>query len=394
MAVTETTPLVQAMDSDASNPPPWGAVALLCIFYATGGVYTIFSVFIRNQVSETLGTNADFVSECQSLFWLGYVASTMMLLPAFDTYGRSKPFFLAGWIGLFAAGVSFLTTETWVYALCQFMIGFSLMPVGNMSYVWASELVPASSHNNVCSVYNVCYSAVGIGIAAASYAMKDSGIAWQVQQALWYLPVALGLLVGPFLVPESLEPTMASQKRARSGEGLDSVFRQPVLSQTVATMVCWFAVATAYYGLSYASDNLAPDVYLQMGLLSMVDILCYVAAKFIVDLMGTKTAQMTSLAGASAALLLCAVLPEKSVPLMCASLFGRLCISVAFATIFLLIYDFPASLRASALGAANVTARLGCAISPLLATVPPSLVCGGLSLAALCASAATWSLPA
>ena len=31
------------------------------------------------------------------------------------------------------------------------------------------------------------------------------------------------------------------------------------------------------------ADNLAPDVYLQMGLLSMVDILCYVAAKFIVD---------------------------------------------------------------------------------------------------------------
>ncbi|OLP97931.1 hypothetical protein AK812_SmicGene19666 [Symbiodinium microadriaticum] len=52
MAVTETTPLVQALDSDASNPPPWGAVALLCIFYATGGVYTIFSVFIRDQALQ------------------------------------------------------------------------------------------------------------------------------------------------------------------------------------------------------------------------------------------------------------------------------------------------------------------------------------------------------
>ncbi|CAE7441031.1 unnamed protein product [Symbiodinium sp. CCMP2592] len=229
----------------------------------------------RDEVSETLGANVDFVSECQSLFWLGYVASTMMLLPAFDTYGRKKPFFLAGWIGLFAAGVSFLTTEAWVYALCQFMIGFSLMPVGNMSYVWASELVPASSHNNVCSIFNICYSAVCVGMAAASYGMKDTGISWQVQQALWYLPVALGLLAGPFLVPESLEPTVASQKLARSGEGLESVFRQPVLSQTLATMVCWFAVATGYYGLSYASGNLAPDLYLQMGLLSLVDICCY-----------------------------------------------------------------------------------------------------------------------
>mmetsp|Transcript_27034 Transcript_27034/g.62946 ORF Transcript_27034/g.62946 Transcript_27034/m.62946 type:complete len:395 (-) Transcript_27034:107-1291(-) len=384
MAVGETTPLVQETGLLAPT-------IVLGVFYSAAGIYQVFSVFVADKIAQTLGSSVGFVSLCQSLFWLGYAAATVLLLPFLDTYGRRGPLFVCGWIGLAAAMMSLTTHTELVYAVCQFLIGFFMMPTGNVAFVIAQEILPETRHNSTLAFYNVSYSILGIAMAAASYSCNGSQISWQIQELFWYLPIVAALTAGPFFIHESLETLDKTQKLLPRQEDV-SLFRPPVSKLTGALMICWLAVATGFYGLSYNSGNLAPDIYLNMGLLSCIDLVFYSMSLPIIDNLGKREALATVLMGTSILMLMCAVLPEKSWTLMCVSLLARLCLDVGFASVFLLLADFPACLRVSALGAANTVARLGCASAPLLALLPTSASCVGLSVLALLASGAAYSI--
>merc|ERR1719382_1798632 len=209
------------------------------------------------------------------------------------------------------------------------------------------------------------------------------------------------LLVGPMFVSES--PVFAAKDggsaatgeaaEAAGGSGLQAVFGAELRRTTFYTCTCWTAASISYYGLSYSAGNLSPNLYLNVILFALMDIVGYSIPGPMVASFGSRLTQAGGFLGTSLSLLLCAVLPQGTWMAVGCALLGRLCIDVAFSTVFLLIVEcFPSHCRAAALGVANVASRLLTFASPLCAVAPAYLSCGLLSGTCATALAATWML--
>merc|ERR1719291_830123 len=221
----------------------------------------------------------------------------------------------------------------------------------------------------------------------------------------WYVPLLLICLAGTLFVNESPVFTAHGQgspsKRPATTEagkpaevsGLRLVFGAGVRGTMVCTCICWTAASVSYYGLSYSAGSLSPNVYLNVILFALTDIVGYAIPAPLVASMGSKHAQMAGFFGTALSLLMCALLPQGSWVVVGCALVGRLNIDVAFSTVFLLLVDcFPSSCRAAALGVANVSSRLLTFAAPLSAMVPTYLSCGVLSALSAVAVWATWLL--
>ncbi|KAL0104135.1 hypothetical protein PUN28_017089 [Cardiocondyla obscurior] len=152
-----------------------------------------------------------------------------------------------------------------------------------------------------------------------------------------------------------------------------------ILIRLLVCSFCWLTNTFVYYGLSLNSVAFAGDKYINFMLVAAVEIPAYCLAWVLTDHIGRKPTLSGAFLLSGAFCLAIEFVPAGAWsygPLLL-YMAGKLCITVAFATVYVYTAElFPTTLRHSLLGICSMTGRIGSILSPqtpLLAHLMPSL---------------------
>ncbi|XP_037875285.1 organic cation transporter protein isoform X1 [Bombyx mori] len=158
---------------------------------------------------------------------------------------------------------------------------------------------------------------------------------------------------------------------------------QVLRSKTIMTRLCvccfwWITLTFVYYGLSINSVSLAGNSYVNYILTSLVEIPGYCLSVLTMDRFGRKASIMTAFIVCGLSLVGLPFVPENIIWLQTTlNMIGKLCISMAFSSIYIYTSElFPTEARHTLLGACSMIGRIGSLVAPqtpLLMTYMESL---------------------
>ncbi|XP_045535888.1 organic cation transporter protein isoform X2 [Papilio machaon] len=158
-------------------------------------------------------------------------------------------------------------------------------------------------------------------------------------------------------VPENFEPP--------------SVMLAVLKSRVLMTRLCicafwWVTVTFIYYGLSINSVSLAGNSYINYILTSLIEIPGYGLSVITLDRFGRKKSIITAYFICGVSLIALPFIPTSMVWLQTSlNLFGKLCISMVFSSIYVYTGElYPTGLRHRMLAACSMTGRIGQMIAP------------------------------
>eukprot|EP00747_Dinoflagellata_sp_TGD_P104778 gnl/TRDRNA2_/TRDRNA2_169350_c10_seq1.p1 gnl/TRDRNA2_/TRDRNA2_169350_c10~~gnl/TRDRNA2_/TRDRNA2_169350_c10_seq1.p1 ORF type:complete len:250 (+),score=4.76 gnl/TRDRNA2_/TRDRNA2_169350_c10_seq1:75-752(+) len=179
-----------------------------------------------------------------------------------------------------------------------------------------------------------------------------------------------------------------------SSRSCGNLCRQKLLIRTAAISVCWIAGCLSYFGLAFSAGNLSSDLYANMGLLALVDVVGYFLPAPLVVSLGRVGAQKAAFSTASALLIICSFLHRGSLALLGCVLCGRLAVDVAFSTNLILSMEcFPTECRSTAFGVSQFAGRFGTLFAPFMSLIPATIACPIFGSLCVLAAACTCLLP-
>jgi len=337
---------------------------------------------------------------CQCFLWIGWCLASATYMLVIDRFGRKTPCYTLAFIGVIAGIAGTRATEVWVYGTACFAVGFTLPPSGQIAFLLALETV-AERMKKPCQIgWLVCYSLALMIMALVCWTVTGS-MNWRLETALWYLPLLVLVLIGAIFVSESPAFTTRDKGKvavteAAQGEGwreLRMVLGEELWRTTALSCVCWTGVCLSYYGLSYSSEDLSTNVYLNIILFCVVDIFSWGLTGPVLLIFGNKDSQMFGFLGSAVFFLLSAMMPTGSALAIGCALAARLCLNLVWSTVYLLIVEcYPFSCRSAAMGALNGVSRLFTSAAPICALVPTYLTYSVLAALCVAGLAATWLL--
>mmetsp|Transcript_47833 Transcript_47833/g.124056 ORF Transcript_47833/g.124056 Transcript_47833/m.124056 type:complete len:430 (+) Transcript_47833:128-1417(+) len=395
----ELEPLVGQRDDEVANAIRVtvlaGGIGIL------GSAATELIVFTLDKIdADPTAFSETETVYCQCLLWIGWCLASSTYMLVIDRFGRKAPCYTLALIAIIAGIASTRATQVWFYGVAMFVVGYTLPPSGQIGFLLVQETVVERLRPACQIAWLMCYS-LGLIIMAVLCWTVTASMNWRLETALWYLPMLVIVLMGIVFASESPAYTTrdkgsAATAEAAQGEGwseLRILLGEGLWRTTALTCVCWTGVCASYYGLSYSSENLSSNVYLNIILFSAVDIVSWGLTGPTLLWAGNKDSQVYGFLGSAVSLFLAAMMPTGSALEVGCALAARLCLNLAWSTVYLLIVEcFPPHCRSAAIGVSNGVARLFTSAAPLCALVPT-----GLSysvLAALCGAAmvATWLL--
>ncbi|CAH2084366.1 unnamed protein product [Euphydryas editha] len=159
--------------------------------------------------------------------------------------------------------------------------------------------------------------------------------------------------------------------------GIEPNEKQPHLllqllkSRVLMTRLCicsfwWITLTIIYYGLSINSVSLVGNSYVNYILTALVEIPGYCLSIFSLDRFGRKSSIMTAFFICGVSLVSLPFVPEHLQWLqICLNLLGKLCISMAFSSIYIYTSElYPTTLRQSLVNLCSMSGRIGHVIAP------------------------------
>jgi len=353
----------------------WCRLAKIVTF--VGGVYvssfvcTNFTIFSAGRIlSDIPGMTKESLGTCQSMFWIGQMAAAGLIMPHLDAWGRKQPTFFLLLLSLGAAILVTYATTVWLFGAGLFFLGVFYSPSSLTAAIWSQENVPPSRRSTVLVIANVGYSAGSTLMAVACMYTKDWS--WRDETRLWFSPLLVIMIVGPFVTGEpSRAKTDDQQDEVSFTAQTRALFFSHLWRNTVGTLLCWTACSLSFYGLNYSAGNISDDLYTNMALFGLVDIVSYFLPLPIMESLGNVKSQILGFGGASIALLCDCFANKKSMGAFIWALIGRFFVNLAFTTVYALIVDcFPEERRAAAMGFANLFGSLGSTVAPYTILLP------------------------
>ncbi|CAH1636283.1 unnamed protein product [Spodoptera littoralis] len=181
--------------------------------------------------------------------------------------------------------------------------------------------------------------------------------------------------------PDPKKPTQTDE--VEEPEDKRGILLQVVKSKTLMfrLIVCsfwWITLTFVYYGLSINSVSLVGNSYVNYILTSLVEIPGYCLSVLTLDRFGRKSSTMTAFIICGISLIAMPFVPE-TIPWLqtTLNLLGKLCISMAFSSIYIYTGElFPTQARHRLLGTCSMAGRIGALVAPqtpLLMTYMESL---------------------
>ncbi|KAJ8723076.1 hypothetical protein PYW08_002988 [Mythimna loreyi] len=173
------------------------------------------------------------------------------------------------------------------------------------------------------------------------------------------------------LLTEDPERLSQTADKVPLDEDKRSILMQVLRSRTLMLrlLVCsfwWVTLTFVYYGLSINSVSLVGSKYVNYILMALVEIPGYCLSVLTLDKFGRKTCTMTAFIICGCSLIAIPLVPlSMSWLQITLNLVGKLCISMAFSSIYIYTGElFPTQARQSLLGACSMAGRVGAMVAP------------------------------
>ncbi|XP_035226185.1 organic cation transporter protein-like isoform X3 [Stegodyphus dumicola] len=359
----------------------------------------------------------------KSVFMGGVMVSVVLFGYIADKLGRRPAIAACAFIGVSSAIICTFSISFIMFAVSRFFVALGIDGVFNTSFVLLMEVVgpDCRSFYGLAIEFGWCIGIVSLPVFA--YLLRD----WfWIQTALtapcllllsswWLLPESPRWLLSQGRVEEAqetlskaakangIEPSdidttlrkimskasEAHESGEASGNFLD-LLRTPGLWQmTLNVYFLWFVNVFVYYGLSYNTNELAGDPFVNFALSGAVEFPAYVLSIIAIRSLGRRNPLAVALIIGGVACLLCYLMPENPWWFgVTVSMIGKFCISCAFGIILVFTAEiFPTVVRNIGLGSASMVGRVGSILAPFIrelghATHPvvPQIVYGVLAV--------------
>lgn len=389
----------------------------LRVFLLAGAIYistsplTQLYVFINEKIvndPKLPQFTSMSVSTCEMLVFIGWALGTVAWGPVYDQWGRrSLTYALA-----LGSGLAFMCTAAvtyservalYGYAVSKFIIGLCL-PCFEGSYTMIQEIVPSHRRAATTAGLNVAWS-IGRALMALLCGTVTRHLNWHLETFIWSGWFTLLVFIGFPLVQESLRFLVAKANRAEAAKVAETIARvngvdwlrlklatSHVSKQQVMKphrlskrqlrlrgLICsvnWMTVSLCFFGITYAAGKISSNMYINMILFSMVDILAYFALAPILSVFGRIRTYQAALIVAATFLLLCGFLPHGSWILVTCVLVGEISVDIAFSVTYLIQAEsFPTDCRITAFGCCSSIGRFMTLLAPLISRLPLRIQC-------------------
>ncbi|XP_054718179.1 organic cation transporter protein-like [Uloborus diversus] len=342
------------------------------------------------------------VSMSKSVFMAGILVACILFGHMADSLGRRPAIAASACTAICSALICAFSTSFTMFIITRFFMAVGIAGVFNTAFVLLLEVVGPQYR----SVYGI---AVEFGWCLGFVCLPV--IAWMLRDWFW-IQVALTapclvMLAIWWMIPESPRWLMSQGKVEKAqkilhkaakangvrvedidirlkkmmtkatevheaGEANGNVldlWRTPGLWQKTLNVYClWFVNSFVYYGLSYNTNELAGNPFVNFALSGAVEFPGYLLTIFAIRSLGRRNPLAWSMIAGGIACLLMYPLPQDPWWLsVSVSMFGKFCITCSFAITYVFTAEiFPTVVRNIGLGSASLFARFGSVLAPFV----------------------------
>ncbi|XP_015920935.2 organic cation transporter protein [Parasteatoda tepidariorum] len=343
------------------------------------------------------------VSLSKSVFVAGYLFSATVIGHFADKYGRKPIIVSCNIIALFSSVICAFSTSFLMFSVLRFLIAVGVSGVFNAAFVLLMEVVsPAYRPIYGLSInFGWCLGFVSLPL-----------IAWIIRDWFWiqlFITVPnVFLLSSYWLLPESprwlmsqgnieeveriltraakmnnvdtsdlsknvkeimvAKKTEGEEREKPSGNFLDLLRTPGLWQKTLNLFYLWCIIAFMYYGLSYNTNEMAGDPFINFAASGAIEIPGYFISIFIIKYYGRRNPLSASLIIGALACFLMYPLPQDPWWLnVIVSMVGKFCITCAFGVLYIYTAEiFPTVVRNVGMGSASLCARIGSIVAPFV----------------------------
>ncbi|GJQ67658.1 Orct [Trypoxylus dichotomus] len=361
-----------------------------------------------------------------SIFMVGVMLGSIGFGELSDRFGRKLIFFICLVIQVIFGLIAAIAPEYWTFTITRAIVGSTTSGVFLVAYVIAMEMVGPPKRPIAGTICQMFFSVGYMLTALFAYYIhnwRHLQIAITVPGLLffcywWFIPESARWLITKNRIDDAKKYIQIAAKENKvkiSDEQLDTlllsdlkpvnkdekratildIFRHPNLRQrSLIIFFDWFANSLTYYGLSWNTNNLGGNDYLNFVISGAVEIPAYIFLIFTLNKWGRKIILCGCMVTAGAALLLTvAVPPEHHWLVITLAMISKLAITASYGTIYIFsVEQFPTIIRNAGLGAGSTSARIGSVLAPIINimsefwTPLPLIVYGCLTFAGGCLS--------
>ncbi|XP_055945527.1 organic cation transporter protein-like isoform X1 [Argiope bruennichi] len=342
-----------------------------------------------------------FISLSKSIFIAGYMCSVTVFGYLADKFGRRTVITICNAISVVSAIACAFSTSFFMFAIARFFVAVGSAGAFSTAFVLVMEVIGPDYR----SLYGIGINAgwvfgylilpgivlllkdwfhVQLVITIPSIVFLSS---WWVlpESPRWLLTrgktVALMQVLSNSaktngihfedikpILQDTISKTSKVKEKEDSNANILQLLRPGLLRNTLIVFYMWCVVAFVYYGITYNTNELAGDPFVNYVAYGLVEVPAYVVTYYLIKSKGRRNPLAISLGAAGTACLLMYPIPDDPWWLgSILSLFGKFCITCAFGIIYVFTAEiFPTVVRNAGLGSASVSARIGSIIAPFV----------------------------
>ncbi|KAJ3635265.1 hypothetical protein MTP99_008185 [Tenebrio molitor] len=364
---------------------------------------------------------AYMIATGNSLFMVGVMLGSIIFGQLSDKFGRKLIFFISLVIQVVFGLIAAFTPEFWSFTLSRAIVGATTSGVFLVAYVIALEMVGPRMRLLAGTGCQMFFSA-GYMLTAVFAIYVDN---WRnLQLALtvpglvffcywWFIPESTRWLLNQNRISEAKNLIKIAAKQNRvtiTDDLLDNLLISDVKSddqqqqnkanvldifkhsnlrkRSLIILFDWFANNITYYGLSWNTNNLGGNPYINFVISGAVEIPAYTFLLLTLNRWGRKFVMCGCMITAGLALLLTMAVPDDLQWLtVTLAMIGKLAITASYGAVYIFSTEqFPTVIRNAGLGAGSTCARIGSITSPYINVLAkfwgplPLIIFGSLAL--------------
>ncbi|KAF7704869.1 solute carrier family 22 member 7-like [Silurus meridionalis] len=360
------------------------------------------STFISTLASEwdLVCKNRGMNKVMATIFFIGVMIGAAIFGSLSDRYGRKTMLMVSYVLALCFAMASVFSSSIIMFAVLRFFTGLSITGIVIVTSVLTVEWVNIKSRKLVGVIDSLSWTFGYMLLPVMAYGVRDwrwltvtatlpltvALISWRwvpesarwliangnVEKALFYLNKCAVMnkrtkAANSFLKPEVLS-SIVSEGENRTYTYLDLMKTPNIRRLALLTGICWYGVASSYYGISFNIKGFGLNLYLNQFLYGTVEIPAKVVVYLLLDRIGRRRTEVGGLLMAGCALIINVFISKDQwIVRSVIGVLGKGFTSIAFSTLVLYCSElYPTVIRQNGMGYNSFMGRLGVALAPLI----------------------------
>ena len=336
----------------------------------------------------------------KAVFMSGMLFSSVICGSLADQYGRISTYWWAPSLLVVMGILSANSSGIWLYTFASFFMSFCAYGMVISDFTLGVEVVPKNRRIRAGNGYPITF-AMGQGVMALVFYLCQN---WR-HALLVISALNASLIFMPLLMPESVKWRIAQGGKHQHHKAKKEIYRIARINKVVVNELAddkkldpdtvaqlamkppswlemtksklmvrwvvnlcfgWFFAALTYYGVTFATGNLASNIYWSFVLMAFIEVPFVLSLTLFMRWFGRRTLYCGSFFLTSVAALVAALLPHRFAIYLALCVKGFISIALNLCYVYT-VEIFPSVSRTRGLGFCSMFARLGTIVSPFAA---------------------------